>query len=248
MPAGARAPADAGRRRGVRARLIGLALACAALCGASLAAQAQGVRLPEGPGADLVYAKCRTCHDLQYVVDARGLQPAQWRAVLAGMKEYGLEIDAHDQQQVLAYLVTYLGPAAPPAATSPSQASVVDGRAVFERNCASCHGPDGRGRPGYYPPLAGNPDLARDVAFPVLVLLHGLAGPIRIGESSYDSAMPAFDHLSDAEIAAVVNHIRTSWGNAKEASPGRSTAQAVAARRTHPMSPAEVRAYRASMK
>jgi len=196
----------------VRARLIGLALACAALCGASLAAQAQGVRLPEGPGADLVYAKCRTCHDLQYVVDARGLQPAQWRAV------------------------------------SPSQASVVDGRAVFERNCASCHGPDGRGRPGYYPPLAGNPDLARDVAFPVLVLLHGLAGPIRIGESSYDSAMPAFDHLSDAEIAAVVNHIRTSWGNAKEASPGRSTAQAVAARRTHPMSPAEVRAYRASMK
>lgn len=225
-------------------------LVAAALCALAGSSRAADLRLPEGPGADLVYAKCRTCHDLQYVLDAKGLHPAQWRAVLAGMKAYGLQLGGRDEEQVLAYLTTYLGPGAPPApiAAAAQPAASVDGRAVFERNCAACHGTDGRGRPGYYPPLAGNPDLARDAAFPVLVVLHGIAGRIDVAGRSYDGAMPPFDQLSDAEVAAVVNYVRGAWGNAP-ASPAhaRSTVEAVAARRARPMTPGDVREYRAAL-
>lgn len=233
--------------RAVARGCVALALACGVPWGAGTVARADQLRLPEGPGADLVYARCRTCHDLQYVLDAKGLHAAQWRAVLAGMKDYGLQLDAHDEERVLAYLTTYLGPNPPPVAAAPRPAAGADGRIVFERNCAGCHGADGRGRAGYYPPLAGNPDLARDVAFPVLVVLHGLAGAIEVGGTAYDAVMPAFDQLSDAEVAAVVNYVRSAWGNARASPPGSSTPEAVAARRARPMTPASVHDYRSAM-
>ena len=70
-------------RARVRSRWL---CAVALLLASAGAAWAAGIRLPEGPGVNLVYAKCRTCHDLQYVVDAKGLLPAQWKAVIASMR------------------------------------------------------------------------------------------------------------------------------------------------------------------
>src|SRR5699024_4595216 len=44
-------------------------------------------------------------------------------------------------------------------------------------------------------------------------ILHGLQGKTIEGVS-YAAVMPGFENmLSDAEIAAIVNHERTSWGN-----------------------------------
>ena len=213
------------------------------------AAPAAEIRLPDGPGADLVYAKCRTCHDLQYVVDAKGLLPAQWKAVIASMHDYGLTATKEEDERLVSYLTTYLGKDAPPAAT-PAQASgattTADGQPLYAQNCATCHGPDGHGQPGLYPPLAGNPDLARDNgAFPVAVVLHGIEGPLDIAGSHYDSAMPPFDHLSDAEVAAIVGYVERAFGNAVNASPP-ITAELVAKQRAKPMTPAAVHAYRAA--
>jgi mono/diheme cytochrome c family protein len=251
----ARAPAAPScRRRPLRRPwLWRAALACAVLCGgAAAAAQTGALRLPEGPGADLVYARCRTCHDLQYVLDARGLSTVQWRAVIDGMKDYGLSIDAKDEERVLGYLAAYLGSGPAPVARVSAAVSGggregrPDGGQLFERNCASCHGADGRGRPGYYPPLANNPDLAMERAFPVLVVLHGLSGAIEVGGSGYDGAMPAFDQLSDAEIAAVVDYVRTAW-QGRPAQAATTTPASVATMRAQPMTPEAVREYRAAM-
>ena len=225
-------------------------LACAGvLASCSGAASAADIRLPEGPGANLVYAKCRTCHDLQYVVDAKGLLPAQWSAVIASMHDYGLTATKQEDEALVRYLTTYLGhgPAPPATATAPSATQSADGSAIYQQNCAACHGAEGRGQPGAYPPLAGNRDLARDNgAFPVTVVLHGLEGPIDVGGSTYDSAMPPFDHLSDAEIAAVVNYVHGAWGNSAAASPA-ITPQTVATRRSNAMTPTAVHAYRATL-
>jgi mono/diheme cytochrome c family protein len=213
-------------------------------------ASAADIRLPEGPGVNLVYAKCRTCHDLQYVVDGKGLLPAQWRAVVASMHDYGLTATKEEDDALVRYLTTYLGHGAPPAAeaasTSTKPPAVADGSAVYQENCAACHGADGRGQPGTFPPLAGNPDLTRDNgAFPVTVVLHGLEGPIDVNGSNYDSAMPPFGHLSDAQVAAVVNYVHGAWGNNAAASPA-ITPSMVAVRRAKAMAPAEVHAYRAT--
>lgn len=207
---------------------------------------AADIKLPEGPGANLVYAKCRTCHDLQYIVDAKGLAPAQWRAVIAGMHDYGLTATKEEDAALLQYLTTYLGTNPAPAGAS-SAAPAADGGAIYAQNCATCHGPQGQGQPGLYPPLAHNPDLARDNgAFPVTVVLHGIEGPIDVAGHHYDSAMPAFGHLSDVEIAAVVNYVRSAWGNAPRPAVD-ITADIVAQRRAKAMTPAQVHAYRATL-
>jgi mono/diheme cytochrome c family protein len=55
---------------------------------------------------------------------------------------------------------------------------------------------------------------AADPTEHVATILRGLQGKT-IDGVAYAAAMPAFgDQLSDAKIAAVVNHERTSWGNA----------------------------------
>lgn len=218
------------------------------LFGLCAAGRAADIHLPQGPGVDLVYAKCRTCHDLQYLVDSKGLLPAQWSSVLASMQDYGLEATPQEKQTILNYLTTYLGSSPPPSGGQPAareQIVKADGSDVFQHNCATCHGAKGQGQPGYFPPLAGNADLLKDRAFPVLVVLNGLSGPIEVNGKSYDGAMPAFDHLSDADIAAVVNFIRTSWGNQARAEP--VTTEWVSKQRKRSMAPADVHAYRAKM-
>lgn len=78
-----------------------------------------------------------------------------------------------------------------------------DGKVLYERICQGCHMADGKGAKGAgaYPTLAGNPKLLAK-AYPAYVVVKGVA------------AMPAFGlFMDDAQIAAVVNYIRGSFGN-----------------------------------
>lgn len=87
------------------------------------------------------------------------------------------------------------------------------GERLYTANCSACHGASGTGVPGAFPPLAGDPVVtASDPAEHVRVVLEGLHGK-RIGGTAYTSQMPAFPQLSDADIAAIVDHERTTWGN-----------------------------------
>jgi len=205
------------------------------------------IQLPQGPGSNLVYAKCQTCHDLQYVVDAKGLLPAQWNAVLASMRDYGLEISDEDKDKVLKYLTTYLG-SNPPPANSEVETTKIDGKTVFHQNCATCHGANGEGQPDYFPPLADNPDLFKDTVFPMLVVLNGIGGPITVKGQLYNGSMPSFGYLSDAEIAAVINFIRDTWGNQSKVSKVQQiTPELVAEQRNRSLLPSQVHALREEM-
>jgi mono/diheme cytochrome c family protein len=83
------------------------------------------------------------------------------------------------------------------------------GKKVFDENCVVCHQADGAGLPGFVAPLRGS---ARATAQnPEEMLLQILRGAPAKGSMS---EMPAFGAtLSDAEMAAVANLIRTSWGH-----------------------------------
>jgi len=87
-------------------------------------------------------------------------------------------------------------------ATPGGGGGLVDGKALYEKNCASCHQIDGSGMPPTFPALAGNEKLA-DTNYVIDIVLHGKPG----------TAMPPFGQLSDEEIAAILTYIRTSWGN-----------------------------------
>ncbi len=62
--------------------------------------------------------------------------------------------------------------------------------------------------------MKGDPVVtAADPTRHIVIVLFGLKGEA-IGGVRYGAAMPEHeDELSDAEVAAVVNHERTSWGN-----------------------------------
>lgn len=95
-----------------------------------------------------------------------------------------------------------------------SAGATADGAAVFAARCVACHQATGTGVPGAFPPLAGSNWVnGRDTTL-IQILLHGIQGPLTVNGASYNGTMPTFGtQLSDAEIAAVLTHVRSQWGN-----------------------------------
>lgn len=100
------------------------------------------------------------------------------------------------------------------SSTSGDGGNAARGSALFTANCAACHQVNGKGLPGAFPALDGNA-VVNDVdpATHIRTVLYGLQGAV-IDGVAYSSPMPAFAaQLGDAEIADIVNHERSSWGN-----------------------------------
>lgn len=174
-----------------------------------------GPELPPGQDRALVYGQCRTCHDLQYLVESAGIPRDAWSDILDSMKQYGLQLAPDRRSRILDYLSTYLGPHPPPAsaASAAPRRNEADGAAIFKEQCATCHQEDGKGVAGQFPPLAGNRDLFLSADYPARVVLSGLKGTIVVNGQEFDAEMPPFNLLSDRQIAAVVIYVRKSLGN-----------------------------------
>lgn len=91
-----------------------------------------------------------------------------------------------------------------------------NGSKVFSTNCASCHGAQGQGLPGAFPPLANNPVVTGDANKVIGIVLGGLHGSIVVNGATYNGQMPAWKTtLSNKDIADVITFIRGSLGNNK---------------------------------
>ena len=91
--------------------------------------------------------------------------------------------------------------------------AAVDGKQVFTANCVPCHQATGKGLPGVFPPLDGSEWVGGDERTVVNILLHGVSGELTVMGNTYKGAMPSFQQLSDAELAAVASYIRSEWSN-----------------------------------
>ncbi|KAA0693695.1 cytochrome c [Neorhizobium sp. P12A] len=88
------------------------------------------------------------------------------------------------------------------------------GKSVYDRQCASCHGANGEGKPPNYPPLAGNQSIQMESAVNAIRMVLNGGYPPGTQGNPMPYGMPPFSvSLSDDEVAAVVSYIRTSWGN-----------------------------------
>ena len=114
-----------------------------------------------------------------------------------------------------------LGDQRVPVALAPNEAAAgaaIDGRQLFVAKCQACHQAAGQGLPGVFPPLAGAAWVTGAPEAPLQILLHGMNGAIEVAGTTYSGAMPAFgEQMNDAEIAALLTHIRSQWGNASAA-------------------------------
>ena len=88
------------------------------------------------------------------------------------------------------------------------------GRALYTTYCSSCHGANGEGRQGTYPPLKGSGVVTKaDATKHIHVVLDGLQGG-RAGGVFYADPMPAFGRiLDDVNVADIIDYERSSWGN-----------------------------------
>jgi mono/diheme cytochrome c family protein len=86
---------------------------------------------------------------------------------------------------------------------NPARFMATTGEGLYADICQGCHMAGGVGAvgAGVYPALAGNPKLAA-AAYPLALIIRGRNG------------MPPFgDLLTDSQAAAVVNYVRTHFGN-----------------------------------
>lgn len=123
-----------------------------------------------------------------------------------------------EDQVAMATFLKALPPApaqARPASDARSlEGTLAEGRRVYEAHCVDCHGKNGEGVAGAYPPLSRNRAVTMD---PPANLVHivALGGfpPATEGNPRPYGIPPFATTLTDGEIAAVLTMIRNSWGN-----------------------------------
>ncbi|PKO45012.1 MAG: alcohol dehydrogenase [Betaproteobacteria bacterium HGW-Betaproteobacteria-3] len=151
-------------------------------------------------------------------IAAQGSATGPMAEVVLGSTQY---LNDTDLTAMAAYLKTLAtdAPAAPatrrplppPPPAQPPDAATAK---LYEHHCADCHGARGEGIPGAYPALAGN--RAVTMASPVnlvQIVLHGGFAPATQGNPRPFGMPPFMLVLNEHEIAALLTHIRTQWGN-----------------------------------
>jgi glucose/arabinose dehydrogenase len=93
----------------------------------------------------------------------------------------------------------------------------VAGGKVYGIYCAACHQRNGMGDSQRFPPLSGSEWVTGDKKKLITVLMKGLEGPIEVKGQSYNNVMPQHSFLKDEELAEVLTHIRTNFGNTADA-------------------------------
>jgi mono/diheme cytochrome c family protein len=120
-----------------------------------------------------------------------------------------------DLQAMVAYLQSLApAPSAKPAAPQPARdgAVMARGQQLHADHCAACHGPQGQGAPGIYPPLARNPAITLPDPTNLVQAITGGGFPPGTAGNPRPYGMPAFD-LPHDELAALATWLRASWGH-----------------------------------
>lgn len=138
--------------------------------------------------------------------------------VLGGMQY----LEPDDAQAMARYLLPdnpvrsatrYGAISAPPTAqTTPAPTTL--GARLYDKHCASCHGQNGQGVAGAYPPLAGSATVnaSRPNNLIQITVLGGFAPATKSNPRPF--GMPPFQlQFSNQELSALLNFVRSAWGN-----------------------------------
>lgn len=109
----------------------------------------------------------------------------------------------------------------------PAPGAKVDGAQIYNAQCVACHQATGLGLAGVFPPLAESEWVTGDPKRLAQIVLHGVSGTLTVKGAAYNGMMPPFkDKLDDAELAAVLTHVRSQFGNRAEPVDAKLVAEA----------------------
>jgi mono/diheme cytochrome c family protein len=161
-----------------------------------------------------------------------GSATAQTNGPMGEVVQHSLQhLKETDLQAMAVYLQSRAQntPQPAPAEVKPNRISLqvaTLGGKVYENQCLQCHGEQGEGVKTAsgevaYPALAGNRAvLLNDPTNLVQLVLYGGYGPATAGHLRPFGMPPAVLELQDRDIAAVLTHLRSRWGNqASEVTP-----------------------------
>lgn len=101
-------------------------------------------------------------------------------------------------------------PAPPSAGAAPAAADL--GARLYNGNCVACHQQSGGGIPGVYPSLAGSPLVLGDPLTLARWVVYG-DRPASLPPGRYVTVMPHFGWMTPEDTAALLSHVRSSFGN-----------------------------------
>lgn len=101
-------------------------------------------------------------------------------------------------------------------------AEAADSQASYIKHCSLCHQADAQGIPGTFPRLAGRigqiAATPEGAAFVAQAVLWGMSGTVVVDDVPVTGVMPGVPHVSDEEIAAIVDYLITEGGTLKNTS------------------------------
>lgn len=96
--------------------------------------------------------------------------------------------------------------------TEGGESEELDGAALYATHCQSCHQASGEGLAGAFPPLKGSPVVNEDdnLELYIDIIMNGYDARPEYGPMTPVGSTAGF---TEEEVAAIINHERTSWGN-----------------------------------
>lgn len=149
---------------------------------------------------------------VSYLHEGGNMQKGSAFGPMKSVVDYSLsQLPKSDIEDLAAYLQT--ATKSRDIAPTPRKAvasELAEGHALYTANCASCHQANGMGIAAVFPNLAGNQAVWGGAGNNTIgIVLGGM-----IPWHANGPAMPAFGSvLSDHQIAAVTNYVRTAWNN-----------------------------------
>ena len=143
---------------------------------------------------------------------------APYSGIVVGPMKQTIDESLHymsdaDLRAIAAYLKSFTGAQTYKPLDANQVQAASAGADAYLSNCASCHGVGGQGVKGMIPALVGNGSVK--AAGPENVIRVVVAG---LPASQGLAPMPAAgSDLSNDQVAAIVNYVRTAWGNAAPA-------------------------------
>jgi len=144
-----------------------------------------------------------------------------WAHASGPMAEFvqhtGQHLTQQDAQAMAVYLKANIHTSdlnTKPVSLAGNASSSPAAQTLYTTHCASCHGKLGEGKTGAYPALAGNPAVL--LAQPdnlIQAALYGGYSPSTAGHPRPYGMPPFLFTLNNQQIADVLNHIRSQWGN-----------------------------------
>ncbi|MEO8936994.1 MAG: cytochrome c [Burkholderiaceae bacterium] len=152
---------------------------------------------------------------LQTGISHRGTVYGPMAEVVYNSLQYLTDDDANAMAVYLKALAPHGSDAPVPDSARLVRPAVMEsGRRIYVKQCAVCHGDEGKGQTPTYPPLADNQSIV--MASPVNAIRMVLNGgyPPGTSKNPRPHGMPPFAQvLKDEEVAAVLTYVRVAWGN-----------------------------------